>query len=39
MNFPTGRNVLTTLNCSALVPVIIPRASGAVVTRNGGRGR
>lgn len=34
----TPRNVLTTISCSALVPVIIPRASGAVILR-GGRGR
>lgn len=38
MNLPGDRNVLTTVNCSALVPVIIPRASGSVVLR-GGRGR
>ena len=31
--------VLTTQNCPALVPVIIPRASGAVIVRTGGRGR
>lgn len=28
--------VLTTVNCSALVPVIIPKAGGSV---RGGRGR
>lgn len=32
--------VLTTENCGLLVPVIIPRANGAVIVRTGkGRGR
>ena len=35
----TSRNVLTTLNCGMLIPVIIPRASGAVIARGGSRGR
>ena len=30
------RNVLTTINCSALVPVVIPRAGAG---SRGGRGR
>lgn len=29
------RNVLTTLNCFQLVPVIIPRANGSVILRTG----
>jgi hypothetical protein len=32
----TSRNVLTTLNCSALVPVIMPKAGAG---SRGGRGR
>jgi len=35
----TSRGVLTTLNCGFLIPVIIPRASGAVIARTGSRGR
>jgi hypothetical protein len=32
--------VLTTENCGMLVPLVIPRASGAVIVRTGrGRGR
>jgi len=31
--------ILTTQNCFELIPVIIPRASGAVIVRTGSKGR